>query len=314
MNGPRHPSTEGNALRPQRVDAQVDLTVAGESVADAAAGFFIQSTEPTNPPNGARWTDTSGTPPRTKIYDESTAAWIPINAGDRTFVSDTEPTDMVKGDIWFDTSPAEGENMFWFDGADLSLIRFLPRTVTFGFESGNTSAWGATNNLSATTTNVYAGTYSGQAGTTSTDVPVASTVPREFDGGLEPAVFSWFHYYNDSNSSGCGIRLFDSQGSFVVGGANNGGQFQYEDLTGTAEATSTFNGSRWYFVEFVFDWSTGTADLTIVDQSNSSTTTVTDLDLAGSDVETIQIDSYNAGTWQDGGDTDDYFDDITLQL
>ena len=115
----------GNDIRPRRVDCEQDVTVAGASIADAASGVFIQSDEPTDPPNGARWTDTSTQPPRTKIYDDSSSAWIPINAGDRTFVQDTEPDDLLQGDIWFDTSPEDGTDMVWFDGSSLNFLQFI---------------------------------------------------------------------------------------------------------------------------------------------------------------------------------------------
>ena len=122
----RHPGTEGNDLKPRRVDCEQDVTVGGSSIADAASGVFIQSDEPTDPPNGARWTDTSTQPPRTKIYDDSSNAWIPINSGDRTFVQDTEPDDLLQGDIWFDTSPEDGTDMQWFDGSSLNFLQFIP--------------------------------------------------------------------------------------------------------------------------------------------------------------------------------------------
>ena len=122
----RHPGTEGNDLNPRRVDCEQDVTVAGASIADAASGVFIQSDEPTDPPNGARWTDTSTQPPRTKIYDDSSSAFIPINAGDRTFVQDTEPDDLIQGDIWFNTSAEDGTDMLWFDGSSLRFLQVIP--------------------------------------------------------------------------------------------------------------------------------------------------------------------------------------------
>lgn len=133
----RHDSTKGNDLQPNRVDASKDVTVAGGSVADAAAGFFIGDTKPMDPLDGARWTDTADTPPRTFVFDDSTSAWIPINAGDRTFVSDTEPEDLLKGDIWFDTSHEHRTEIFWFNGDALVFLQSLneiPDSVVDNFE------------------------------------------------------------------------------------------------------------------------------------------------------------------------------------
>ena len=127
----RHPSTEGNDLRPRHVDATDDVQVGGFSVADAASGVFIQASEPEDPPDGARWTDTIETPPKTFIYDDSTDIWLPINAGDRTFVSETEPDseELLKGDMWFNTDPDDddlAQEIYYFDGDALVWLGDLP--------------------------------------------------------------------------------------------------------------------------------------------------------------------------------------------
>jgi len=139
----RHPATEGNNLKPRRVDAMEDVSVGGRSIADAASGVYIQSDEPEDPPHGARWTDTSDSPPRTKIYDDSSGAWIPINAGDRTFVSESEPDEPLQGDIWFDQSPDDGVDMFWYNGDNWAFLQFIadiPDKLCLSIDQTNTTS------------------------------------------------------------------------------------------------------------------------------------------------------------------------------
>lgn len=143
--------------------------------------------------DGKVWVDTSQDPPKMKLYDAATQAFIPASAKS-TIVSQTSPTPEV-GKIWFEPAQ-DGTNMYAASSERWEFLKFLPEipdsaltqhlVAWYRFEDGDARDYTARLNATFADSTAYDGTVNGATHNNSgavTDFKTgANSGNFEFDG------------------------------------------------------------------------------------------------------------------------------------
>lgn len=189
----------------------------------------------------------------------------------------------------------------------------IPASVVYDFETGDTSRWDTVNNLSASTSRVYAGDYSGFCGSALENTYQARVMIDEYDAGTQPSKFEFF-WNEDSSSYGGGIRLLNSNDNIELGVATNNPQWYIDDNNGFEQVYGGDGYDRWTRFTVTFNWDVGTFDVNFKDLQTGSTYTDSGRPLKnGTDIQIIQIEDNNNETWRHGGSITMWFDNITIE-
>ena len=194
------------------------------------------------------------------------------------------------------------------------------------FEEGNLNDW---NNLAGNTvadnSRAFNGTYSLYSGDYSNGgcpSPFGTWQPPGYSGGGQPNELE-FYYNETSNSTGAGLRVFNSNGNPEFGMATDNPEWYIGDGNSNSDsARSVFDpGSdeydKWIRVRFYnIDWVNSTFDIEIEDTTGSySTYTETGIPMRnGVDIERIELWGYNSNSSPQWGDdkVEQWFDDILI--
>lgn len=185
------------------------------------------------------------------------------------------------------------------------LLDVILGDITRDFETGDTSEW-QVNDLSASTSRVYEGTYSGYCGTAQGTTYQARTQVAE--GGLKADKFTF--YFNETGTSyGSGVRFLNSNGNWEAGAGTNNPDWMVWDGNGFSHPGGSGDYDVWTKVEFTFDWGAGVFDIYMENLSTGGSWSDTGRPLRnGTDLEYIYIEDYSNSTWRDGGNIKVYHD------
>lgn len=194
--------------------------------------------------------------------------------------------------------------------ASLSEGAAISSSVVYDLETGDTSRWDDVNDLSATTSQVYAGSYAGICDNAITNGYQAKV--NIYDGGRQPSEFEFF-WRETSFSYGGGLRLLNSDGEFELGLATDNPGWAIDDGSGVQKVYSGDGYDRWIRFTITFDWSNGEFSADFEDLSSGSTYTDSGRQLKkGKDLEVLRLEDYTGGTWQDGDSMNMWFDNISF--
>lgn len=182
-----------------------------------------------------------------------------------------------------------------------------------GFEDGNLDEWTVhESNFQIYSSPTYDGSYSAGIEYDSTPEDVADIIPDLTSGGYQASQFS-FYWYENSSSSGGGIRLLNSNGNPEIGFASDNNEWDIEDANGFSQVYGGDGYERWIYVEMTFDWANGNADVYIEDLSSGTTSNNTGRPLINEvNIEKIKIKEYNNSAWGSQGAMYMWFDNLKI--
>lgn len=193
----------------------------------------------------------------------------------------------------------------WYANNDVgdSLERY---EINYTFDDGNNEGWTFdAANFGLKTDRTQSGGYSIGINDGSAPRQLANVIPSDISGGYQIDKLS-FWYQETTDSSGSGVRLYDSAGNPVIGVATDNPEWDIEDLNGIEasvhtnppdwDVTPTYD--TWYKVEIQFDWAAGEATIGWFDNNNNVLLAFRNRPLINNtDIEKISIESYNGGSW-----------------
>lgn len=187
---------------------------------------------------------------------------------------------------------------------------------TEDFEDGTTGRFsndGGFDNFTATTADVYAGSYSVLAETN--DAYNQYAVGTVDSLGVQPSQTT--HLFKDIDSTesyGCSVRFLNSNSNVECSFMSNNPQWEVQDASGVTQISSGVEA--WTSVTTSYDWSASTFTVDFQQERNGSLSASHTGDFRhGVDISTIRISNYNDGDFENFSYTTvmkSYFDDFEV--